>query len=38
MPPLELVQSNAVELDIRAVDLLNGAEDRLDPLGRRIAP
>ena len=38
MSTLELVQSNAVELDIRAVDLLDGMKDRLDPFGRRVAP
>src|SRR5204863_432646 len=38
MPALELVQRDAMELDLCAVNLLHCAEDRLDPLGRRIAP
>ena len=38
MPTLEPVQRDAVELDLRAIDLLDRAKDRFDPLCRRIAP
>ena len=37
MSALEVVQRDPVELDLCALDLLHGSEDRLDPLRRRVA-
>jgi hypothetical protein len=37
MPALEVVQRDTVQPDFRALHLLDGPQDRLDPLGRRVA-
>jgi hypothetical protein len=37
MSALELVQRNAVELNLGSLDLPHRSKDGLDPLGRRVA-